>query len=104
MPPATAYCFAAFCLLVCDAPGAIPTRGLPRRRRTLYAAELREHEKQMSEYRSQQSEENKRRKFVFIGMFLTVSLFANSFNLASELGLQTAALIIAAEFNLITIN
>lgn len=27
------------------APGAIPTRDLPLRRRTLYAAELREHEK-----------------------------------------------------------
>ena len=26
------------------APGAIPTRDLPLRRRTLYAAELREHE------------------------------------------------------------
>ena len=25
------------------APGAIPTRGLPLRRRTLYATELREH-------------------------------------------------------------
>ena len=29
------------------APGAIPTRDLPLRRRTLYAAELREHEWEM---------------------------------------------------------
>ena len=28
------------------APGAIPTRDLPLRRRTLYAAELREHYEQ----------------------------------------------------------
>ena len=36
------------CECVCGgeggAPGAIPTRDLPLRRRTLYAAELREHE------------------------------------------------------------
>ena len=29
--------------LLDGAPGAIPTRDLPLRRRTLYAAELREH-------------------------------------------------------------
>jgi hypothetical protein len=37
------------------APGAIPTRDLPLRRRTLYAAELREHE-QEPEYRSQKAD------------------------------------------------
>ena len=38
------------------APGAIPTRDLPLRRRTLYAAELREHkESQSSVVRSQLS-------------------------------------------------
>ncbi len=30
------------------APGAIPTRDLPLRRRTLYAAELREHEARLN--------------------------------------------------------
>ena len=35
------------------APGAIPTRDLPLRRRTLYATELREPERQ--EYRKQET-------------------------------------------------
>ena len=30
------------------APGAIPTRDLPLRRRTLYAAELREHDEKIN--------------------------------------------------------
>ena len=42
-------CQPFLCANVCaelenGAPGAIPTRDLPLRRRTLYAAELREHE------------------------------------------------------------
>lgn len=32
------------------APGAIPTRDLPLRRRTLYAAELREHNNRIEEF------------------------------------------------------
>jgi hypothetical protein len=39
-----------FCVQVLKtgAPGAIPTRDLPLRRRTLYAAELREHDEKIN--------------------------------------------------------
>lgn len=75
----------AYCQLIYGAPGAIPTRDLPLRRRTLYATELREHTREYYNVSCQLSVVNHRRLITdFLRLILNQRTHVVPFQLLSS--------------------